>query len=186
MNNNRLLFLKQLWHHPQQISALTPSSPALAKCVADAATHNGGDIIELGAGTGNVTHALLKAGIKPEQLHLVEINPDFVDVLKRDVGACHIHHCTAEQIDQLPVSNVEAIISGLPMLSFSEEFQHDVLSHAFNLLKPGGVYIQFTYSFSKPPIRPSIIEQFNLQWKRYARVYRSLPPASVYVFTQPV
>ena len=184
MSNNGLLFLKQLWQHPQQVSALTPSSPTLARSIArEVSQHNSGNVIELGAGTGNVTHALLAAGIKPEHLHLVEINQSFVDILKRDLSACHIHHCSAETITELPVQDVDVIVSGLPLLACTDDFQYNLLRSVFRVLKPGGVFIQFTYSFT-PNVRPTIVKQLNLQWKKSARVYRSLPPASIFVFSQ--
>src|SRR5579871_6735393 len=58
---------------PLKVGALLPSSRALARAMAaeiDLSTP--GTIIELGAGTGAVTHALLHAGIPADRLVIIE------------------------------------------------------------------------------------------------------------------
>src|SRR5690242_14083486 len=68
----RALFLKRWLRRPLAMGAFLPSGPFLGEAIARAtlAGMNGhtGHVIELGAGTGEVTKALLAAGIPADRL----------------------------------------------------------------------------------------------------------------------
>ena len=60
---------------------MAPSSRRLANLmVADVGP--GSRVIELGAGTGVVTQAILDAGVSPEDLIVIEQNEEFAELLK--------------------------------------------------------------------------------------------------------
>ena len=79
-----ILFIKRWLAHPLKVGALLPSSPFLARMVARH-TRIGEDdvVVELGAGTGAVTKALLDAGIPKERLFVVEIDADMCTYLRK-------------------------------------------------------------------------------------------------------
>ena len=64
-------FFKGWIRNPLAIGALAPSSKSLAKLMAKD-VGMGARVVELGAGTGTVTAALLASGVAPGNLHLVE------------------------------------------------------------------------------------------------------------------
>ena len=79
----QLEFLKGLWEDPRSVSAPTPSSSSLSAMIAAQADfERPGLVIELGAGTGAVTRALLERGLCPERLVVIERTPAFVRLLK--------------------------------------------------------------------------------------------------------
>ena len=76
------LFLKRWLRQPFAMGAVMPSGRLLAEAMARATlaamVNHPGHVIELGAGTGEVTKALLVAGIEPKRLALVERDPELV------------------------------------------------------------------------------------------------------------
>src|SRR5258708_5267818 len=77
------VFLARWLRAPHKIGALTPASRYLARAMADQVAPDQGLVIELGAGTGNVTQALLDAGLPPDRLIVVERDPAFYILLKQ-------------------------------------------------------------------------------------------------------
>lgn len=178
------LFLGQLLRRPHQVVALAPSSRSLCAEMAAGLDPGGGPVIELGAGTGNITQALLDRGLAPGNLHAIEMNPDFCDRLRNRFPGVNVHAMSAADVGTLPVDDVQAVVSGLPLLSMPVDLQRDILGGSFERLKPGGTFVQFTYG-PKPPVARAVGEELGLEWRRSARVLWNLPPARVYRFFLP-
>ena len=70
-------FFKSLLKNPLSIGAVAPSGRFLARLMATT-LEPGARVIELGAGTGTVTQAILDAGVEPKDLYLVEQDARFV------------------------------------------------------------------------------------------------------------
>src|SRR5258708_35538491 len=73
------LFLKRWLRRPLAMGAVMPSgrllAAAMAKTTKAVLEGRPGQVVELGAGTGEVTKALLAAGIAPERLALIGRGP---------------------------------------------------------------------------------------------------------------
>src|SRR3974390_3481033 len=80
---NPLMFFRRWLAHPLQMGSIVPSSAALCRRVVRH-TRRAGDeaVLELGAGTGVISRALLEAGLPPERLIVVEIVPDMAEHLR--------------------------------------------------------------------------------------------------------
>ena len=77
-------FLGGLFENPRGVRAPTPSSAFLSAAIADELDlERAGLVIELGAGTGVVTQALLNRGIAAERLLVIESTPAFVKILRQ-------------------------------------------------------------------------------------------------------
>ena len=80
---NAGLFFRRWLANPLQMGSVVPSSPALCRrVVAQTRAEPDQIVVELGAGTGVISRALLDAGLPPERLHLVEIVADMADHLR--------------------------------------------------------------------------------------------------------
>lgn len=183
MPRDTLLFLTQMLRKPGQIVALAPSSRALAQLMAEQVPDRPGPVVELGAGTGKITAALCAAGIREQDLHLFDLNPEFIDHLRARFPAAQVHHDGAQAMGAHGISNARAVVSGLPLLSMPLEIQRAILSATFEATGPDGVFVQFTYG-PVPPVAESLRQSMNLTWTRSRRVWGNLPPARVYTFRQ--
>lgn len=178
-----IAFGRQLLRHPLQTMALAPSSSKLCAEMARSAGPLDGPVIELGGGTGKISRALLDAGVAPRDLHTLEINPDFLALLRDRLPGVNIHNERAENLAQIGVGNVAAVVSGLPLLSMPAPIQRAIVAGAFEVLKPGGCFVQFTYG-ATPPVRGSIRDELGLRYDVSERVLLNLPPARVYRFSR--
>jgi phosphatidylethanolamine/phosphatidyl-N-methylethanolamine N-methyltransferase len=177
------LFMGQLLRKPHQVVALAPSSRGLCAEMVAGIDPNGGPVIELGAGTGNITRAILDTGLPPEHLHSIEMNPEFCDRLRARFPGVTVHRMSAGDCGDLPVEQVQAVVSGLPLLSMPTALQRDILTGFAAKIRPGGDYVQFTYG-PKPPVTKTVRDELGLSWRKSRTIWWNMPPARVYRFTQ--
>ena len=183
------LFLKRWLRNPFSMGAVVPSGRLLAAAMARAtlAEMKGrdGHVIELGAGTGEVTKALLAAGIPADRLALVEREPELASFLRRHFAGPRIVEGDAMRLPRLisdhGLAPVAAIVSSLPLLSLPAEVVNGIVGGAFEALPPGGALVQFTYG-PKPPVPRGLRERLHLVGTHGKRVWRNVPPAVVWTF----
>src|ERR1700759_4626312 len=99
------LFGKRWSRRPLAIGAEIPSgrllAAAMAKTTKAALEGRPGHVVELGAGPGEVTKALLAAGIAPERLALVERDAELVAFLRRHFRGPRIIEGDAARLPKL-------------------------------------------------------------------------------------
>ncbi len=175
------LFLQELFERPATIGALCPSSRTLAARMAAQVPLNDGLVIELGAGTGVVTHALLERGVAPDRLIVLELSPRFSHRLRKRYSQLEIITGNAADLGQLiPAGKkVSAIVSSLPLCSLPATVTQAILSQWQPLLAHGGVAVQFTYS----PRTPKWQQQLAARQISTSKVWTNLPPATVARFS---
>jgi phosphatidylethanolamine/phosphatidyl-N-methylethanolamine N-methyltransferase len=176
-------FLKSWVEHPLVTGAVKPSGRALARTMAgyvDPALS--GMVVELGPGTGPVTEALLRRGIAPERLVLVEFNPDFCALLRQRFPGVNVIQGDAYGLGETLRGVVRApaagVVSSLPLFTKPLPQREGLLEDAFSLMHPGAPFIQFTYAVV-PPIPK---DGGNYTAKPSGRVWWNLPPARVWVY----
>jgi len=77
-------FFWQWLRNPKETGAISPSSVHLARTMAAQVGDTADEtIIELGAGTGVITQALIQTGLRSSQLLIVEKNLFMADTLRR-------------------------------------------------------------------------------------------------------
>lgn len=171
-------FLGQALKRPQSVSALAPSSARLAEAMASLVPAGSGPVVELGPGTGKITRQILAHGVAPRDLHLLEINDDFVTLLQERFPEVSVHNCGAEAVAGLGLPPLRAVVSGLPLLSFPVTLQARILRAAFRQLAPGAPFIQYTYG-PAVPVPPRLMKALRLRAIRRAVIWGNLPPAQV-------
>lgn len=179
-----LLFLKQLVKNPKSMGALAPSSPALAEFMCRhidlTKTQR---IVEIGAGTGRFTQALLKNGLPVENLCVVELDPAMYEFLKKNFPNINLIKGDAGQLPSLLpeewVGEVDVIVSGIPMVNLSFKDQHQITQACFKSLSPEGHLLQFTYG----PLSPLPSRKLGLKQKRLGHVLLNFPPATIWRYS---
>jgi phosphatidylethanolamine/phosphatidyl-N-methylethanolamine N-methyltransferase len=186
------LFLKRWLRRPLAMGAVVPSGRLLAEALAHTTLSviqgREGHVIELGAGTGEVTKALLAAGIPGERLALVERDPELAAFLRRHFRAPQIIEGDAARLSRLlaahRIGKVAAVVSGLPLLSLPAEVVNGIVNGVFEALPRGAALVQFTYGPS-PPVPRNLRASLRLVGARGRRIWRNVPPAVVWTFRRP-
>ncbi len=176
--------VSQAWHFtrefirdPHAIGAVLPSSPFLARRMADMVPPGPGLVIELGPGMGPVTKALLAHGIPASDLILVEQAPAMVRHLRQRFPQLEVIEGDAAQLQQMIADRgkVRAIVSSLPLRTIPREIVTRIFQQLPRISRQGTVFIQFTYHFR------SSCQSLPAQFRpgRAAMVLRNLPPARI-------
>jgi phospholipid N-methyltransferase len=176
-------FIKGWIRNPLAMGAFAPSSKALAKLMARD-IGPGSRVVELGAGTGTVTAALLANGVAPCDLYIVERERQFVRILERRFPQCHVIAADALELNgEFAAASFDFVVSGLPLLLFSSEQRHRVLQQALRLLKPRGHFHQFTYG-GVCPLDKDLRATFRVDSMLLGIAPLNLPPGFVYRLTR--
>lgn len=166
------------------MGAVAPSGRSLGRLIATGVAA-GAKVLELGAGTGTLTEALLANGVDPGDLYIVERDAELANVLRQRFPRCHVFAMDALAIDrELPSGLVfDYVISGLPLLLFTPEQRFELLGKILALLRPGGRYQQFTYG-GRCPIDRESRERLQVDARLLGIAALNLPPAFVYRLTR--
>jgi phosphatidylethanolamine/phosphatidyl-N-methylethanolamine N-methyltransferase len=178
----RGIFLSEMLRRPGRTAAVMPSSRALARMMTHEIGAQSGGVVELGGGTGKITEAILARGIAPACLAIYETNPVFAGILRRRFPGVQVIESDARTVAGAPLADIVAVISGLPLLSIPTRIQHQIVAGAFNCMRPGGIFVQFTYHGWRPPVDREVREALGLTWTASPWVLGNLPPARVYTF----
>jgi len=178
-------FFRQWVCSPKEVGAILPSSSALAHTMAAQVPVIGNEtVLELGAGMGAITKALLQAGVCPSRLIIMEKNPSMTNALRqRFPDLCilqkDVMRLTRAINEEAGTLAIKTIVSGLPMLLFDNRKQYAILRQVFSLLAYNGFLIQFTYG-PMSPVSRQVLLRLGIQAKRVAFVWRNAPPAVVW------
>jgi len=179
----RGVFFRNWLRDPFRVASVAPSSRWLARLMATGIAADS-RVVELGAGTGTLTTAILDLGVRPENLYLVEQHPEFCGVLRARFSGSRVLQIDAAA---LTVSlgalrgNVDFVISGLPIVWFDRDKKATILAESLALLKPAGCFQQFTY-LGRPPVGARLLAELGLEATLLGIAPMNLPPAFVYRF----
>lgn len=171
----------RIWmQNPAAIGAIVPSGPILARAITRG-LGPGSRVIELGAGTGCVTQAILDRGVATGDLTIVERDPSFCALLQTRFASCRVLEADARSLEQhfKELGTFDCVVSSLPLLLFAPDERAAVIESAFALLKPDGVLQQFTYG-ARCPVEKTIRRALGLNAKLFDVVALNLPPAFLY------
>ena len=176
------LFLRRWLANPLQMGSIIPSSPALCRRVA-ALVERGPDevVLELGAGTGVISRALLAAGVPAERLLVVEIVPEMAEHLRQALPGVTVLCGDAFDLPKLLPAQlhgrVGTAICGIPLVLLPLEQQRRFV-RAVEAVAPGRGFLLYTYCVTSPlPWRA-----LKLRAERRAWTPLNLPPASVWKY----
>jgi phosphatidylethanolamine/phosphatidyl-N-methylethanolamine N-methyltransferase len=173
-----------LWlRNPLRLAAANPSGRVLADAVArQLDLTRPGHVLELGAGTGSLTHGILRCGCPVERLVVVEREDELVDVLQRRFPRLRILAGDAARLGDLlandGISALATVVSSLPIKWFPRLTQAAILDQSFDLLGPGGCFLQLTNAFASP--LPGVGS--DIAGAEVERVWRNFLPTQIWCF----
>lgn len=181
-------FFKAWLDNPAATGAVSPSGRFLASAMArhvDPAQD--GLVVELGPGTGPVTQALIRRGVAPERLVLVEYDAAFCKLLERRFPRVTVIQGDAVRLRETLAGRIQgpvaAVVSSLPLLNMPDPQRLALLGDAFALMGAAGRFVQFTYGLVSPmPKKPKGCRPVPFQAEATAPVWLNLPPARVWVY----
>ena len=147
-----LVFIHEFLKHPLQIGSIIPSSRYLKRrIVAAAGIASANVVVELGAGTGGITRAILRAMPQHAKLLSIEINPHLYSLLKSIEDDRLIAHlgsaCELKEIISLyDLDAPNVIISGIPFSTMSRGMGTQILKAISSQLAPNGRFVAYQVS----------------------------------------
>lgn len=150
--NGRLVFFQEFLKHPLQIGSIIPSSRYLERQIVEAAgIASANVIIELGAGTGGVTRAILRAMNQHAKLLCIEINPHFHTLLRNiQDDRLIVHLSSARELKDIislyDLDAPNAVISGIPFSTMSRSMGTQILKAISSELAPNGRFVAYQLS----------------------------------------
>lgn len=126
------------------IGAVAPSSRMLACAMLRYYTQQIGPVLEVGAGTGAITKFLAKKVSTGQIVDVVEIMPQFAQILQKRYGSLlSIHHCNV--LDFNPSVKYPLIISSLPLNGFAPDQVQAIIEKFLSLSEDGAILTFFEY-----------------------------------------
>ena len=177
----RAVFFRHWLRRPLGIGAVLPSSATVAAAMAgELNLSRPGIVLELGGGTGSLTHGLLASGCPPERLISIEREPALAALLRRRFPAIRVIEGDAVALRQLLDANgarrLAGVVSSLPIKWFPLAHQRAVVDACFDRLGEGGPFLQLTNAL----VSPLPMKRLGLEGRQFARVWTHLPPVQIW------
>lgn len=179
--DDRLAFFQGFLKRPFEVGSIIPSSRFLERQINRAANlENAKLAIELGPGTGGTTRSFLKRMRPDATLLSIEINPDFVRVLRRmQDERLIVHQGSATDLVQILAEHQQGapdvILSGIPFSTMKRPLGREILRSVHDALEPGGLFVAYQVR--------DVVETLGNEVFGSAKVKRELrnvPPMRVY------
>lgn len=179
-------FGSELLSNPGPVGSAVPSSRFLARRIAGFLPRSPrGYVVELGAGTGAITAALLDHGIPSDRILPVERSAAMVKLLKRRFPSLNVLLGDAGALRSLLNSHlgtdeceVSYVVSSLPLRSLPEDVVTGIVREIRHVLHKEGKLLQYTYDLRRTPHRS--LSEFKRCHTTV--VWANFPPARLDVF----
>ena len=177
------MFFRRWLANPLQMGSIVPSSDALCQRIVRHTKRIGDElVVELGAGTGVISRALLASGIPPDRLCVMEIVPDMAAHLRRVLSNVTVIEGDARALpDLLPRhwhGRIGTVVCGIPLVLLPKTEQRRFID-AIETVAPGRGFLHYSYCVTSP----ISARQHALTAKREAWTPLNFPPASVWRYT---
>ena len=184
--DEEIQFFKGWVDKPKAVGSIVPTSSITALRMASVVNPASGlPVLELGPGTGVITRAILKAGVKPQNLYCIEYSADFVQHLRTAFPDVNIIQGDAfnlgETLGDRGDLMFDSVVSGVPLLNFPVDQRVAYLEGVLDRIPAGRPVVQITYG----PLSPIPPRRGNYTVEHYDFVVRNIPPAQLWVYRRP-
>lgn len=182
----QITLLSEAFKNLKTVGTITFSSKFLVKnIIAPIDFNKARCIVELGAGDGCITKAILEKMHPDAVLISFEVNDKFCDMINKDVNDPRLHlvcdsaEKIGEYLQKYGFGKADYIISSVPLVVLPKEIARNIEKEVTKTLVSGGTFVHLSYS--------------PLQLKKFERMFSSvqihftllnMPPAFVYICKQ--
>ncbi|KPI23500.1 hypothetical protein OV320_0447 [Actinobacteria bacterium OV320] len=206
------MFLIEAARDLRTTGAVAPSGRALARALTEPVRVQAPRplaVLEVGAGTGAITRALIPQLSRGSRLDIVEANPRFASRLRHLVAAhpdlagrrtqVNVRQTYVEDLDS--DERYDVIVSGLPLTNFTPVQVERIMTRYLELLHPGGTLTYFAYLGTRraraltasraEARRHAAVDEIMAAYQRSCAtgrwtVWANLPPANVWHLRRPL
>lgn len=177
-----LAFIKESIRNLKTVGTITKSSSFLCKGIVKQVDFGNAEvIIELGAGDGVITKHILQAMSPNASLLAFEVNEKFCKQLENiNDPRLTVIQDSAEHVDKYlkesQLSRVDAVISAIPFVIFSDEVAHQIIEECKRSMKKDAPFVQVHYSLLTRKMYRSIFGNVKTVFIPF-----NIPPAFVLV-----
>lgn len=149
--NGRLAFFLNFLRHPNLVASIVPSSKYVERrLIKVAEIARAKLVVELGPGVGGTTQAVLNALAPDAKLMVMELNPDFTELLRSHPDPrLIVYQGSAEKIQQaLEQNNLQqpdAVISGIPFSTMPEYVGQNIIEAVWTCLAADGCFVAYQF-----------------------------------------
>ena len=181
--DEELRFFKGWMDKPRAVGSIVPTSSVTARKMASVVDPSSGlPVLELGPGTGVITKAILKAGVKPENLWSIEYSEDFVRHLRRDYPGVNFIQGDAFDLDATLGDKrdtvFDSVVSGVPLLNFPVPKRVAYVEDLLDRIPVGRPIVQITYG----PVSPVPPGRGNYTVEHFDFILRNIPPSRLWIY----
>jgi phosphatidylethanolamine/phosphatidyl-N-methylethanolamine N-methyltransferase len=174
------LFFRRWLANPLQMGSVVPSSPALCSLITRRIRRAPGEfVLELGAGTGVISRAILESGVPADKLVVIEIVPEMARMLRRTLPGATVIEGDAWRLPALLPpewhGRIGTVVCGIPLVLLPLARQR-ALVDAIGAVAPGRGFLHFSYCATSP----LPCGRLSLRGQRQSWTPRNFPPASVW------
>jgi phospholipid N-methyltransferase len=188
------MFVVEALANFSMVAAISPSSRYLATAMLEPLPlQKTRIVVELGAGTGAITRALLDRLPPDATLLVFEINPRFIDCLRQSISDPRVIliNSSVENLEAelhlRGIQHVDAVVSSLGLAFIPDHQRHAIFQQLSPFLHQGSVFTQYQYIHGLQFMEGRLC-RFNLRpllGRYFASVrskieWRNLPPAFVF------
>ena len=178
---SRLLFLQKFLREGRRVASVAPSSQTLARAACRYVDpRQPQSIVELGAGTGAVTASALERCHPWSRLLAIEVDMDFVSILRASCPRALVIHGDAEHLDAhlswAGFERIDVVISGLALPSLTAQARDAVLDCYHRRATPTAWFSQLTVMpLLFWPFYNRLFHEVRFEWALW-----NAPPGGVY------
>ena len=182
-----VLFMWRWASSPYRIGGIMPSAKPLAwamACASIKARRGEGPVVELGAGTGSITRALIEQGIVEQNLVLIEQDREMCRWLERRFPRAAVVRGEAAQIERILAqecaSPASVVVSSLPLRNLQSGEREAIVQASLNAVPEGGAFVQYTYA-RHPALACA---RLGLECRKVGFTAMNMPPAGIWQITK--
>lgn len=180
-------FIRGFLRDPKGVGSVWPSSRSLANRVLSCGRASTARmVVELGPGTGAITRPLLRSIPEGARLLALEIDPEFVRLLSRDITDQRFtirergSNQMLEALAEIGETRADLVVSGIPFSTMPREIAIETIQCIREGLAPGGRFVAYQ-------VRPDVrrLAEPILGAPTHSVELLNIPPMNVYVWEAP-